>query len=445
MMRQVSTTFRSRRNGTARRCSSRLMLSVVATCVVALVAGAATLLASSSKVIPASPLSVALKYTGGKKGAANPKAAPVVIGFVVDEAPATTHPGNIPAARAAVALINQNLGGIRGRPLKLALCSVKQSEADGATCALEMINNRAVNVVVASELKTGEASFIATMAGTKPVLGVFTNGPGLRAKNTFYTNGAVQAQLAAVAYIAKVLGAGSVSILGPDIPGVSTALGRFATLFGAHKVTSKVVLYPASATDLVAPIAASGAQNSDAILVVASTQANCVAIGKAFAQMGIDRQRPVVTPTPACLDLPVKESLGDNPKWHYVFTTSNPLAPYRRATAVAAYVEATKAYGNTDLLVNGYAPQTFGAILTIAKWLNELGPANATSEAIAQKLASFTGPMFMGDPKIKFGQDPFPTIGSVRALIYEYLGNGRFFGTTKGRWLCPPNVPNCTE
>lgn len=412
--------------------------------VAVLVGGAVPGAASSQAVISPSALAPALSYVGGKKGAANAKASPVTIGFVLDRAPVTTHPGNLPAAQAAVALINQNLGGIRGRPLRLVSCYIKQTDAEGATCAQQMINSSAVRVVAQSEVKTGEASFLGTMAGAKPVFGVFTNGPGIRAKNTFYSNGAVQAQLSAVPYIAKVLGAKSVAVLGPDIPGVSTALGRFASLFAAQKVSAKVVLYPATATDLIAPIAASGAASSEAVFVVSSTAGACIALAKAFTQLGIDK-KPVVSPTPLCLDTAVKEGLGDNPEWHYVFTSRNPLAPYNRSTATATYVQATEAYGKPDLIVNGYAPQTFGVILTIAKFLNELGPAKATSARMAEKLAAFRGPMFLGDPRIQFGQEPYPAIGSVRALIYKYIGNNKFDLTTRGQWLCPPGVASCPD
>jgi len=95
---------------------------------------------------------------------------------------------------------------------------------------------------------------------------------------------------------------------------------------------------------------------------------------------------------------------------------------------------------------SGYAPLTFGTILTIAKWMNELGKTSAiTPASIAAKAAAFTGPMYLGDPHLVFGTKPFASIGSVRALFYGYLGKNKFYPEGDGKWVCPP-VPasGCT-
>jgi branched-chain amino acid transport system substrate-binding protein len=396
--------------------------------------------AAAGSKVSASAASSALQYVGGKAGPANPKKSPISIGWVSDETAITGHPGNTAGVKAAVALLNNNLGGIGGHPVKLVPCYITTSDSQGAQCAQEMLNNSSVKVVLEGELLTGEASFIGTMAGAKPVIGVFTQ-PSVTTQNAYYLDGGIPSQLASVTYIAKVLGAKTVAVLGPNLPGVSAALGMFQQLFGVLGVKATVVLYPSSSTDVEAPIAAADAQSANAVFLATSTTGECIAVAKAFTQLGI--KTPVVSLSD-CTEQAVKSALGDYPKWSYVFTSPNPLAAHSATSQTATFDAAMAALGDTKLVNSGFAPLTFGTVLTVAKWINQLGPTTYTSASIATTAAAFTGPMYLGDPNIKFGVPPFTSIGSIRALFYSYKGKGKFVETTSGKWICPP-VPTCTS
>jgi len=415
----------------------------IAACVFVSGSTAAPLTASKKPVtFTMKELSAALDYVGVKApAAANPKLSTISIGWVSDQTTLTGvgHTGNNAGAQTAALLLNQKLGGIKGHPVKLVTCFIKQSDADGATCAQNMLNNSAVHLIVTGELLTGEASFINTIAGKKPLLGVFTNGPGLTATNAFYVNPGIRGQVAAVPYMAKTMGAKNVAILGPDLPGVATALGTFTKLFGSLGVTSKISLYPADATDLTAPIAASGLSSADAAFVVSSTTSACIALSRAFTQLAV--KTPIVS-LPVCLGPDVKKALGDYPKWIYDFTSLNPLATHGKFSDTTSFVAAMTKYSQANLMTSGYAPLTFGAVLTAAKWINTAGVANYNETTMAAAAKAFTGPMFMGDPNIQFGNPPYPNVGATRANFYTYNGGGKF--TTNVRWLCAP-IPGCVQ
>ena len=210
----------------------------------------------------------------------------------------------------------------------------------------------------------------------------------------------------------------------------------FKGLFAALGVNSTVVTYPNAATDISAAIAASGASSADGLFVVGSTADECIALANAFKQLGLN-SKPVVS-LPECLEPAVKTALGDWPKWTYVYTSKNPAAPYAKNGQMAAYTAAMASYSNPANEQAGFSPLTFGMILTIDKWMNQLGPSKVNSTTIAQKAAAFTGPMFLGDTKLVFGQQPFPAIGSIRALFYTYKGNNQFNEASNGQWICPP-------
>jgi branched-chain amino acid transport system substrate-binding protein len=390
---------------------------------------------ASRPAVPAVALKAALAYTGGKMGPADPKLSPIYVGWVSDQTALTGHAGNSDGVIAAENLINKNLGGIDGHPLQIVSCPITSTDSQGATCAQLFLNRSNIQVVAEGELLTGESSFIGTMAGQKPVISIFTHGHG-NDPNTFYLDGAIQGQLASVTYLANIAHAKNVAILGPDLPGVSTALAMFKGLFATLGVSSTVVTYPNAATDLTAAIAASGAESADGIFVVGSTASECIALGQAFKQLLLN-SKPVVS-LPECLEPAVKAALGDYPKWTYVFTGKNPAAPYAKNGQMAAYIAAMNSYSNPANEQAGFSPLAFGMILTIDKWMTELGPGNITSAAIAQKAAAFTGPMYLGDNKLIFGQAPFPSLGSIKALFYTYKGGGLFNEVSNGQWICPP-------
>jgi branched-chain amino acid transport system substrate-binding protein len=438
-MRQGRGSFGFLKTGIRRVRVPALAMAAVVLASTGVIVGSGIPSGASSKV-SAKSVSAALQFVSGKSGAADSKKSPISIGWVSDETALTGHPGNTAGVKAAVALINNNLGGVAGgHPLKLVPCYITTSDSQGASCAQQMLNNPAVKVVIEGELLTGEASFIGTMAGAKPVIGVFTS-PSVTTQNAFYLDGGIPSQLAAVTYIAKTLGAKTVAVLGPNLPGVAAALGMFKALFAALGATATVVLYPSSSTDLEAPIAAANANSSDAIFLATSTTGECIATAKAFTELSITK--PVVS-LPDCLETSVKKALGDYPKWSYVFTSLNPLAAHGATSQTAAFDAAMAAYSNPSLELSGYAANTFGTVLAVASWINQLGASGYTSAAIASTATAFTGPTFMGDPSIKFGVPPFTAIGSIRALIYSYKGKGKFSESTGGSWICPP-VPTCT-
>ena len=241
------------------------------------------------RAVPAVALKAALAYTGGKAGPANNSLSPIYVGWVSDETAITGHAGNTDGVIAAENLINKNLGGIDGHPLKIVSCPITSTDAQGATCAQLFLNRSNIPVVAEGELLTGESSFIGTMNGQKPVISIFTHGKG-NDPNTFYLDGAIQGQLASVTYLANIVHAKNVAILGPDLPGVSSALAMFKGLFATLGVSSTVVTYPNAATDLTAAIAASGAESADGIFVVGSTADECIALGQAFKQLLLNSQ-----------------------------------------------------------------------------------------------------------------------------------------------------------
>ena len=82
-------------------------------------------------------------YVGGK-GKANPKLSPVTLGFINGQGgpPNFNFPQATHVIEAEVKMINAELGGIHGHPVKLNECFWAQAEEEGVRCGQQMVNEQ---------------------------------------------------------------------------------------------------------------------------------------------------------------------------------------------------------------------------------------------------------------------------------------------------------------
>jgi hypothetical protein len=77
-------------------------------------------------------------------------------------------------------------------------------------------------------------------------------------------------------------------------------------------------------------------------------------------------------------------------------------------------------------------------VLLLTKVFNELGPDGLETDAIADKIEAYPGPAFLGDPTLKFGTEPFPTVGTLRVQYIEHHEDGTWTQAAGGKWFGPP-------
>src|SRR5262245_17157727 len=126
----------------ARRRRAKVALSVLAT----LTAVALALAAAGS----AQRLSVLdyQAYVGGK-GKAKANLAPVTIGYINGQGgpPNFNFPQATSVIRAGVKMVNAELGGIHGHPLRLSECFWAQAEEEGVRCGQQMVNDKVKAII----------------------------------------------------------------------------------------------------------------------------------------------------------------------------------------------------------------------------------------------------------------------------------------------------------
>lgn len=400
--------------------------------------GATTSAGTSSSSSPDLSQAAAIysKFTGGTAGKADTSKSPIVIGFVNDEGGIPSFPEGSVAAQAAAKFINNNLGGVDGHPVQLSVCVVAGSEEQGQGCAQKFLADKQIKVIVEDSQVVGAQSFHQTLNGQIPVvIGSPNSVADATAKNAYgISAGVFGTDPGFVSYATKYAHAKTASLLfpGDDPTGQAAAKQIKSDLTKAGiKVTD--VGYKSSSPAILPSVIASGAGKTDVTVTLFPSPPTCIAGGKALQQANVTK--PILALN-LCIAAPVKQALGDYPKWTYVSLNTNPDVPGDPATD--AYVKVMHAYAAANANLGGFAPHAFMATLTAVMALNHSGGASATPAAIEAKMKAYTGPTPMFAPDVKYGSiPPLPTIPSLQTLLYTYNGGGKWTNVTNGKWILP--------
>jgi branched-chain amino acid transport system substrate-binding protein len=376
-------------------------------------------------------------FVGGSSGKADASKAPVVLGFVNDEGGIPSFPEGSVAAEAAAKFVNENLGGAGGHPLQLKKCLVAGNEEQGQSCAQQFLNDKQVKAIVEDSQVVGAQAFHQTLAGKLPVvIGSPNSVADATAKNAYgISAGVFGTNPGFVSYATQFLHAKTASLIFPaDDPTGQVAAKQIKQSLTKAGIKVKDAGYKSSSPDLLAPVNAAGAGQTDVIVTLFPSPPTCIAGAKALQQASAGK--PVLALN-LCIAAPVKQAVGDYPKWTYVSLNTNPEIK-GADPATDAYTATMKAYAPANANLGGFAPHAFMAVLTAVKALNEAGGADATSTAIADKLKAYTGPTPMFAPDLKFGSVPgLPSIGSFQTRLYTYKGGDSWTDATNGKWVLP--------
>jgi branched-chain amino acid transport system substrate-binding protein len=422
------------------RNTRRLGAATVAGLVLALIAlggtSAGGVARSGAGAAMPSWVPVFANYVGVKIGPANPRLAPITVGWVNAQGGIVQSPESTQAMDAAVKVINTYLGGVAGRhPLKVKKCFVVQQESQGQACAQQMLNDPNVKLIMEGFLPFGATGFHQTNKGKKPVIGYDpVSNSSATAKNTYeITAGLFGTDPGEVAYAAGILHAKTVSLLYPeDDPAGVTAAKLFQQIAAGAKLKVTAVGFSSTATDLLAPMTAAGVQSTDVTVVFLVNPTVCQAGSKAIDQLRVKR----VIALALCLDPAVAKALGDYPKWTYVTTNESANLP-QADKYVAAWLKAISTLVPKNPAVYAPFPQlAFGTTLTVAQQINKIGFAKFSSASFAARMKKYVGPSMFGPPNLKFGSVPgLPALGSTAVRLYTYLGNGKWKDATGGKWV----------
>jgi branched-chain amino acid transport system substrate-binding protein len=379
-----------------------------------------------------------LSYTGGKSGPADKSLPPVYIGWLNQQGGSQAiGPLATDGAQTAVSYLNDQLGGVDGHPVKLVTCFITNAEEEGTTCGQQFAANKQVKVIGEGGVAIGIQPFYASIGTRTPVIvGVAATPTDAVQPNAVILFGDATHVLGPFGTYAKdVLHARTAALVYPNVAGITQGAAAIKAGLQAAGVRVTAVGYDESQTDLTGVLIAAHAQTADMVIPY-SESAGCVNLAKGLTQLGITGAQKIVS-APLCLNGQVAAGLGgDFPIWTYAIASSlygDPTDP-----GMPPYMSAAAKYESAADAPDPWNIVAFSEVLTIDRFMNQLGYANLTPAAILAKAKAFTGPVALGAPSLNCGM--FPSAQAVcndRTQFFRYQGKNKWVKTAG--WLQPPS------
>lgn len=357
-------------------------------------AAATTTAAKTATDLPPAVIDEVITYTKGTEGPADTALDPVVVGVVNQQGGVPAFPEYLDTAELTAKFINEQLGGVDGHPLELQTCIV-QSEEDGQKCASEFLTKK-VPIAIWTLGVLGNQSFYKTLNGKIPVVvsapatGADTNTP-----HVYSLDGGASATLVGMAELGQKDGAKTVAIVSDDSDaGKFTAGTVLVPLLKKLGVTAKAAYYPAAGTqpEMVSALQAAGATKADGVMFLGPTPSHCLSAYKALEQLGVDKPvygSVICTGDDFVTQTDEGQRLSD---WAFVGLAGN--ARVEDDPQPAAFQAVMDAYGQGSLARAGHVLKTFGDLLTIDRWSNEIGADKLSPAAYEDAIKAWRGPGF---------------------------------------------------
>lgn len=357
---------------------------------------------------------------------------PLPIGFINQEnTPAGSFPEVREGAEAAVDYINNDLGGVRGRPLELVPCVTDASPASGANCARQLLDQDVPLVAGGEDFATSGSIPVLEKAKVPYVGGIPILPPELTSDASWqFTGGSVGAFPAQAAYIAEELKADKVGIIYTANPAGEAAATTFGknvlNELGVQDVT--LVGAAADAADFTGPVAQVTEGDPDAVMVLFAAQ-GCSRIMAAKQSIGVTAK--MFYPG-SCADESVIEGGGAGAEGAYF--NSEPLLFTSDDPEVKTWRDQMDTY-SPETTLSAYSQGGFQTIMNIQAMLKKI-EGEITPKAVIQALSSAQDePNFMAHPyTCDRKQVPgAPAVCNATNRIIQY--DGEKFVDVLGEWV----------
>ncbi len=318
--------------------------------------------------------------SGGATEAKTASGEPIVIGMINQEdTPAGSFPEQREAEEAAVKYVNNELGGVGGRPLKLIVETTQGTPESSAAAANKLLEQDPMVVTPGTDFGTSATIPIFEKANMPYIGGVPLLPPEYTSKVAFFfVGGSVAAFPGQAVYLGKEVGAKKVNIIYTDNPAGKAAATSFGQAILEQFGVTDVKLLPeaANATDFTPVVSAANDDKPDAIMVLFAAQ-GCSRIMQAVASLGITT--PMYYPG-SCFDADVIEAGGAGAEGAF-FNSENILYSDTSNEDVATYRKAMEKYA-PDAKISGYSQSSFATIMNLKAIFEEIGVDNLSHQAI---------------------------------------------------------------
>ncbi len=240
---------------------------------------------------------------------ADPDAEPIVLGMVNQEnTPLGSYPELRAAAEAGVAFVNEELGGVGGRPIELRTCITSFSVEQSQACAQELVQEGVVAVVGGIDVTSNGSIPVFEQNGIPLIGGIPANLVEQRSAVNFYFSGGTAGAMAAFLSHAADNGAATALIAYGEFDAFQVTAEDYGASVGEQLgIDVELVSFPIVATDFLPVLTKAQEIGADAVIVLAAG-GSCVPIMEQFVDLGLEGQLYMVG---ACAADDIVEAAGD--------------------------------------------------------------------------------------------------------------------------------------
>lgn len=363
---------------------------------------------------------------GGGGGARGQGDGAIVLGMVNQEdAPIGSFPETREAAEAAVDHINDDLGGVNGRRVRLEVCRTSGTPESSAACANQLVEKGPVAVLGGVDLGAAASLPVFERAGIPYVGGTPALGDELTSPAAWMLAGGVVADLLGQAdYALNTLEVKRVGAIYADLPGLlTTVITAAEVVLRTRGVTDvKLVAASADAADFAPPLKAATAGNPDAVVVLFPAQ-TCARVMSAARSLRV--QARMFYPS-ACASQAVVDAAGPAAEDAYFASAYLPFDD--PSPEVATWKAEAEVRRPSALSQAGFA-----VAMNVYRLLDDGADSPAAVTAMLQ--ASAARPGYMAHPyTCDRKQVPLlPAVCNPHVRLLQYKG-GEFVDVT-GSWV----------
>lgn len=321
---------------------------------------------------------------------------PITLGMINQEnSPGGSYPELSRAVTAAMAFVNEQLGGIDGRPLELEVCNTGFS-AEGSTACGQRFVDDGVPAVLGGIDVFGTAIEVLADNDLPYVGGIPVSEQSVQSPNSFqWSGGTWGATVAFAEHAANELGAERVAIVYGEFGSIAQSAEYGRTVLERYGVETQMVPFPVLSADISSAIQAAASTEPDAIFLLAA-DTGCKAGFDAVRTLDVPAQRYFVG---ACAAPGIIDSVGTEASNGTIFNVEGPVSSNDSTEPdVRFYSAVVERYGD-GLDPIGAGTVTFRSFMNLFGILHELGADALNADAISEALAAQVDtPSFMGHP-----------------------------------------------
>ncbi len=343
---------------------------------------------------------------------------PVTIGMINQEnTPAGSYPELSQGVQAAIAFVNEQLGGLDGRPIELDVCNTDFSAEGSTSCGQQFVED-GVPVVMGGIDVFGNGIEVLADNQIPFVGGIPVSEQSVKSPNSFqWSGGSWGATVAFADWAANELDAQKVAIVYGEFGSITESAQYAEKVLDQAGVETQLVPYPILSTDISSAIQAAAAGEPDAIFMLAA-DSGCAAGYEGMATLGVTAQRFF---TGACVSPTILGSVDAAATEGTIFNVEGPISTSEPNPDSALYQAVIEQYGDgVDAM--GAATVTFRAFMNLYSIMRGLGVEGSTPAGITDSLAAQVDtPSFMGHPYTCNGEQfaGLPAMCSPQQILGE--------------------------